>query len=381
MKAKIEDLLSRIFSREWIALALGAALAAGGVLLAGIGGALMILTGVLLMIGGTVHLMRLAAVWRRYPPMGRLIDIGAGRIHLFAEGEARGNHPVVWLGGGHSAGLAMIHLHRALRTDTRSILIDRFGTGWSDTGPFPRTTEREVDEILAALDKAGETGPSIFAGYSFGGLLAANIARRHPDRVARLLLIDPTPLETIVFGPRLGALREMRRDAFNTALLNLVGFRINLSQRRANANPAHTESGRRFEECLGDALPVLKAVEGKAGARLAEWSIYRELIGSYIADHAWETVVYDGDLGDMPVWLVAPGTAEEVTHTAEVAAAGGDETRRMINFFARSRERYMAASTRSRRVYAPAGSTHQFVYTHPDFIIDVMREAVRPDAG
>jgi predicted NAD/FAD-binding protein len=51
----------------------------------------------------------------------------------------------------------------------------------------------------------------------------------------------------------------------------------------------------------------------------------------------------------------------------------------MFRFFQRSRERYMATSTNSRRVLAPAGASHQFVYEHPDFVIATMREAVRRD--
>jgi hypothetical protein len=48
----------------------------------------------------------------------------------------------------------------------------------------------------------------------------------------------------------------------------------------------------------------------------------------------------------------------------------------MFRFFAATRERYLAASTRSRRVIAPAGSGHNFVYEQPDWTIGVMREAI-----
>jgi hypothetical protein len=48
----------------------------------------------------------------------------------------------------------------------------------------------------------------------------------------------------------------------------------------------------------------------------------------------------------------------------------------MFRFFAATRERYLATSTRSRRVIAPAGSGHNFVYEDPQFTIGVMREAI-----
>jgi pimeloyl-ACP methyl ester carboxylesterase len=102
----------------------------------------------------------------------------------------------------------MHHLHRAFRGETRSILIDRPGTGWSDTGPFPRTTAREAEEVVLALERAGERGPFIWAGHSFGGCWQPTSRGAGPTWCTLLVLLDPTPLETIVFGPRLGALKD-----------------------------------------------------------------------------------------------------------------------------------------------------------------------------
>ena len=44
--------------------------------------------------------------------------------------------------------------------------------------------------------------------------------------------------------------------------------------------------------------------------------------------------------------------------------------------FAATRERYLATSTRSRRVVAPKGSGHNFVYENPEWTIGVMREVI-----
>jgi pimeloyl-ACP methyl ester carboxylesterase len=306
-----------------------------------------------------------------------MVDVGGYRVHVYAEGEAKGSYPLVTFGGGHSAALAMEHVHEKLRLATRSIMIDRSGTGWSDTGPIPHTTALEAEEVIAALEGAGEEGPFVFAGYSFGGLLVANIARRFPEKVARLVLIDATPLETIVFGPRFDAIRQMLRAALASGLLRLVGIHINFDERAARKNPAHAEAGRAFRESLGPALTKLREIEVTAGSQFANFSIYHELKGTHVGSVGWETVVYDGDLGDMEVWLVAPGDSSEVVAEPEVGNAHGKESVRMLNFFARSRERYMATSSNSKRVVAPEGTTHQFVYTHPDFIIRVLEDAVR----
>ncbi|MEG3153640.1 alpha/beta fold hydrolase [Sphingomonas sp. RB1R13] len=377
----MSDRLLLILSREWLAVAVGAVLACAGLSLfarhssAFALGILVALLGFLLIVGGCIHLLRLGRARLRHPPPGTLVKLGKARVHVYAEGQEDGTYPVVWFGGAHSAGLTMDHLHRALRGKTRSILVDRLGTGWSDTGSFPRRTEQEADEIPNALREAGEAGPFVLVGYSFGGLLAANIARRHPELVAVLILLDATPLETIVFGPRLEALRAMRRDALLSGLLRLVGIPADLSRKRSQA-AGHSAATERFERALGPALDTLRAVEVSAGSQFANYSSYQDLAGPTIADRGWETMVYDGDLGDMPVWLVAPGNASEVIAEKEVAGAG-KEQERMVRFFARSRERYLAISSNARRIMTPFGTTHQFVYETPEFVIGVVEEAIR----
>lgn len=379
MGERLHATFAWLISREWLGLVAGAAVSAAALAVRApaISWPLAI-AGLVLLAGGSRHLLRLRAARRRFPPPGVRVDIGGYRVHVFAEGAAETTLPIVWFGGGHAAGLVMQHLHDALKQETRSILVDRPGTGWSNTGPFPRTTACEADEMVRALDAAGERGPFVLAGYSFGGLLAANIARRHPGLVARLVLIDPTPLETLVFGPRLGAIRDMRRDALASALVRPLGLATNFQERRIARAPEHADLTRDFEQALGPALTTLRAIEIGAGPRVAEWSIYRELLGPHIAGCGWETVVYDGDLGEMPVWLVAPGSSDELHATPEVADASGGEAARMLRFFQRTRERYLATSSNARRIYAPPGATHQFVYQMPAFVADTMRAAIRP---
>ena len=331
------------------------------------------------------HLITLARARQAHPPPGRMIDLGGYRVHLLAEGQTReGRPPVVWFAGGHASGLAIHHLHRAFRDETRSILIDRPGTGWSDTGPFPRSTAREAQEMVLALERAGERGPFVWAGHSFGGLLVANIARRRPDLVHTLVLLDPTPLETIVFGPRLSALKEMRRTAWLGGFAQLFG--INLRARadaQARRNPAHAKVMDAARQALGPAIEAARAIEANAGRCLAEASIFRELTPEGVAACAWETVVYDRDLGDLPVWLVAPqdNSDADIAALPEAQSGGAEHARRMFRFFAATRERYLAASTRSRRVVVPAGSGHNFVYENAVFTIDVMRDVIVGTSG
>ena len=336
--------------------------------------------GLLLAVASLRHLWVLAKVRRDVPPPGRMVDLGGYRVHVLAEGQARdGRPPVVWFAGGHAGGFAMHHLHRAFRGETRSILIDRPGTGWSDAGPFPRTTAREADEMVLALERAGETGPYVWAGHSFGGLLVANIARRRPDLVHTVVLLDPTPLETIVFGPRLGALAQMRRTAWLGGFMQLFG--LNMAARaeaKARQIPAYAKAMDAARAVLGPEAAAVRAVEFNAAAYFTQASIYSELSPEGVAAVAWDTVVYDRDLGDLPVWLVGPrdDNDSDIGLLPEAQQGSAANAQRMFRFFAATRERYLATSTRSRRVVAPAGSGHNFVYEEAEWTTGVMREVL-----
>ncbi|OYU75111.1 MAG: hypothetical protein CFE32_15515 [Alphaproteobacteria bacterium PA3] len=387
----MRDRLLAFLSHEWAGLALAALFglpclgllhvsAIGSPAMLGILSGSVLLVCTLLALASLRHLWTRARVARALPPPGRLVDLGGYRMHVLAEGQARDGRPaVVWFAGGHASGYAMHHLHRAFRGETRSILVDRPGTGWSDTGPFPRTTAREADEVVRALKLAGEQGPFIWAGHSFGGLLAANIARRRPDLVHLLVLLDPTPLETIVFGPRLSALKEMRRTAWLGGFAQLFG--VNL-QARHNARmarvPAYKQVMEATQAVLGPEVAAASAVQANAGNLFAQASIYSELSPEGVAAVARDTVVYDRDLGDLPVWLVGPKDDEDgdIALLPEAQTGGAQNARRMFHFFAATRERYLATSTRARRIVAPQGAGHNFVYEMPDWTIAVMHEAI-----
>lgn len=381
--------LLSLLSRDASGLLIAALVAALGLLLRTLGAplwlaAVPVAAGIVLALLSLRHLLTLARTRRAHPPPGRMIDLVGYRVHLLAEGEVRdGRPPVVWFAGGHASGYAIHHLHLALRGETRSILIDRPGTGWSDAGPFPRSTAREAEEMVLALERAGEKGPFVWAGHSFGGLLAANIARRRPDLVHTLVLLDPTPLETIVFGPRLSALKDMRVTAWTGGFSQLFGINL-LARHEAKTirEPAYAKVLAATRDVLGEAMQTARAIESRSASFFTSASIYNELRPEGVAAVAWDTVVYDRDLGDLPVWLVGPRSQNDNDRDNDIAilpeaqSGSAANARRMFNFYAASRERYLATSTRSRRVVAPAGAGHNFVYELPEWTIGVMRDAI-----
>ncbi|WP_405009741.1 alpha/beta fold hydrolase [Kitasatospora sp. NBC_01539] len=348
---RVADSLLALLSRDWLGAPVAVLVVGVGVGLVGsraawavVLGGLAVAVGALLAAGSARHLVLLARKARASPPPGRLVDVGDHRMHVLGEGEADGGPTVVWMPGGHAPGAEFRELHTMLAGSSRSVLVDRLGTGWSDVGPFPRTTAGEAEELLAALEAAGERAPFVFVGHSFGGLLVANAARRRADLVAGLVLLDPTPLEVIAFGPPNGQLAAMRRGFLLTAVRQLFG---------AHRGPAD-----------------------RVGQGCAAVSAFAELSPSGLARVGWETVVYDGDLGDLPLVLAVP---RDLTGGEAVLAAARDaaEAERISRFYLRSRVRYLAASTAARLVYTPEGTGHDFPSEAPEFVVGVVEGLLR----
>ena len=67
---------------------------------------------------------------------------------------------------------------------------DRAGLGQSDPATNPRTSADVVADLYQLLQTAGETGPYLLVGHSFGGLHVRLFAHAHPTEVMGLVLVD-----------------------------------------------------------------------------------------------------------------------------------------------------------------------------------------------
>src|SRR5262245_59550323 len=82
---------------------------------------------------------------RRLPRIGRAIDIGGRSINLFCSGE--GSPTIVLISGNATPGYAWSHVQPRLSWYTRTCWFDRAGEGWSDPGPFPRTSAATAADL------------------------------------------------------------------------------------------------------------------------------------------------------------------------------------------------------------------------------------------
>lgn len=133
------------------------------------------------------------ALPRRSDPIDERVALGpAGpQLHLACDGS--GPVTVVLIAGFGDGGDRWDTVAPTLAQNTRVCTYDRFGTGSSDLPTSTQTFATEADDLHTLLHSAGEVGPYLVVGHSFGGAEAVAFTHRFGDEVQGLLLLDASP--------------------------------------------------------------------------------------------------------------------------------------------------------------------------------------------
>jgi pimeloyl-ACP methyl ester carboxylesterase len=254
-----------------------------------------------LLAGAVYQAMATRADARRFSPPGRMVSVGAHRLHLACTGTGA---PTVVLDapmGGSHFGWSLVQPEVA--RIVRVCAYDRAGLGWSDPGPAPRTSGAAVDELHRLLHNAGETPPFVLVGNSIGGVNTRLFAFRYPDEVAGLVLVDPAHEDQDERLPQ-----SSRIDPSFTRLL--TAFRLG----------ARVGALRVLDLPLGEGSssglpPGLRPAARAAGFRTA-WAdaLYQETIGlagSYAEVRRARQALGTLPLGDLPLTVLTRGEPED----------------------------------------------------------------------
>jgi pimeloyl-ACP methyl ester carboxylesterase len=153
----------------------------------------------------------LAGLESEYPFESQLLDLGGATLHFIDEGP-RDGEVLLFVHGNPTWSFLWRHLVRALRGRYRCIALDHVGCGLSDKPqayPYRLAQHTENLERLAhhlALERA------TLVVHDWGGPIGLGYAGRHPERVARLVILNsaafpgPAPLRirvcrTALLGP------------------------------------------------------------------------------------------------------------------------------------------------------------------------------------
>ena len=135
-----------------------------------------------------------AAPARPTATVDTLVPIGEGgaRLHLHCDGA--GPSTVVLIAGFGNGSDTWGAVAPQLLAEARVCSYDRFGTGSSDAPPTDQTFTSEADDLHELLQTAGEVGPYVVVGHSFGGAEAVAFTSRFADEVEGVLLLDASPV-------------------------------------------------------------------------------------------------------------------------------------------------------------------------------------------
>ncbi|MBP2683162.1 MAG: alpha/beta fold hydrolase, partial [Deltaproteobacteria bacterium] len=108
--------------------------------------------------------------------------------------------PLLLINGLGSDHLEWLYQVPAFEPHFEVVIFDNRGTGASDVPPGPYTTAQMADDAAALLEALGIPRAHVL-GVSLGGMIAQEVALRHPDRVARLVLGCTGPGGTLAVRP------------------------------------------------------------------------------------------------------------------------------------------------------------------------------------
>lgn len=169
------------------------------------------------------------------PAPSQFVDIGGMSVHLRDQGRRDDPEPILLLHGTSASLHTWEGWVQELAPQRRVISLDLPGFGL--TGPFPDGGYRvgHYTKFLLALLDHLQVKRVVLVGNSFGGQLAWRFALAHPERSARLVLVDaagyPRNSESVPIGFRLAGIpalaplmsRLLPRGMIESSVRNVYG--------------------------------------------------------------------------------------------------------------------------------------------------------------
>ncbi len=285
---------------------------------------------------------------RRFPPPGRLVDIGGRRLHLVEMGE--GTPAVVIIPALADNVLQWLRIVEDCASETRVCVYDRAGIGWSDPPPHGRRTPDVMAEDLYALLRAGGILPPYFlAGHSAGGIVARRFYARYPGVVAGMVLAESSHEDQ---GRRIAAADWRRGPALLVRVAAQRQARI-LGVRRAAASLGLL---RGFDAMVAREAPPRYAAADRAillSARQRRASVRELLMLARMREN--------------------PPSLDSIPLTVLTRAP---ELRREWPVWAQLQDELAALSSDSIHVHADRGG-HYLQFDEPDLVVEAICDLVR----
>jgi pimeloyl-ACP methyl ester carboxylesterase len=230
---------------------------------------------------------------KRLPQIGRSVDIGGRTLNIFCSGSGG---PAVVFESASGIGLEWQPVQTEVAKFTEACWYDRAGMGWSDRGPFPRTSSAIARDLHELLRRAGVPPPYVFAGFSFGGLPLREYGGLYPNEVAGMVLVDSAQEDEPLRAPRFYLAHTAPRFLWHPLDLAFRAAALVGLIRLAQSSPAQSKtlSQMTHEEIIATLRQQPKSVASSTSTGLVEPESYAQA-GSV------------RDLGNLPLIVLTAG--------------------------------------------------------------------------
>jgi len=301
-----------------------------------------------------------AADRRNYPPPGILVDVGGRRLHLWCAGS--GSPMVVLESGLGGFSYDWSYIREDITGFTRVCAYDRAGFGWSDPVEHPLSSVEVAEDLHELLTRAGEAGPYVIVGHSYGGILVRSFARLYPDEVVGIILVDSAHENHGVRLNFLEPLLETQQSQLKTCtLLSSLGLMRLLKVHHST---------------IPEDVPISAEAKATWLARLYQntfcGAMLRE-IQAYQSD-IWQTTP-PASLGDIPLVVLTRGRAillDELPSSEKFTQEAVDEVNRIS---LEMQDELAGLSTNcAHRIVSNSG--HYIHWDQPAVVLETIQEIV-----
>lgn len=133
-------------------------------------------------------------------PPGQLVDAQGRRMHINCTGT--GSPSVLLESGFPGSSLDWSLVQPMIAQFSRVCSYDRAGFGWSDQGKIPRSAPQIAEDLRTLLSAANVPAPYVLVGHSMGGLYVRAFARKFPESVTGMVLVDATHEDQWDYEPK-----------------------------------------------------------------------------------------------------------------------------------------------------------------------------------
>jgi pimeloyl-ACP methyl ester carboxylesterase len=295
---------------------------------------------------------------QRLPQIGQSVDIGGRTLNIYCSGD--GSPAVILDSGAGHPGYAWAHIQPEIAKFTRACWYDRAGEGWSDPGPFPRTSAASAQDLHELLQRAGVPAPYVLVGHSLGGLNVRVYNGLYPSEVAGMVLVDSAHEDEPKRAPKFMLGPTLPQSLWYPLYLTVrAGERFGLVRLLSPSAPLHAEPAQRTRAQIVEALRQQpKSVANRSG--------------DATAPESYEQARTAAGLGDRPLIVLTRGRPFSPSGDSEMdrlAATYEQVWRHELQV------QLARLSTRGRQVIVE-NSGHGIPDEAPAAVIDAVREVV-----